>query len=110
MIRKAQSKTKFLRLSPSRFFPDASPDTFSHHSAGVADLITTSFGGRNRKCAEAFVRTGKSFDVLEEELLDGQKLQGAVTSKEIYEFLEARGRLDGCVPCRYVVAIALLGC
>lgn len=80
------------------FFPDASPDTFSHHSAGVADLITTSFGGRNRKCAEAFVRTGKSFDVLEEELLDGQKLQGAVTSKEIYEFLEARGRLDGCVP------------
>jgi glycerol-3-phosphate dehydrogenase (NAD+) len=79
------------------FFPDASPDTFSHHSAGVADLITTSFGGRNRKCAEAFVRTGKSFDVLEEELLDGQKLQGAVTSKEIYEFLEARGRLDGCV-------------
>lgn len=78
------------------FFPDASPDTFSHHSAGVADLITTSFGGRNRKCAEAFVRTGKSFDELEEELLDGQKLQGAVTSKEIYEFLEARGRTEGC--------------
>jgi hypothetical protein len=24
------------------FFPDASPSTFSHHSAGVADLITTS--------------------------------------------------------------------
>lgn len=77
------------------FFPDASPETFSAHSAGVADLITTSFGGRNRKCAEAFVKTGKSFEELEEELLDGQKLQGTITTKEIYEFLEARGRVDG---------------
>lgn len=77
------------------FFPDASPSTFSHHSAGVADLITTSFGGRNRKCAEAFVKTGKTFDQLEEELLDGQKLQGTVTSEEIYKFLEARGRVEG---------------
>ncbi|CED82647.1 glycerol-3-phosphate dehydrogenase (nad) [Phaffia rhodozyma] len=77
------------------FFPDASPSTFSHHSAGVADLITTSFGGRNRKCAEAFVKSGKTFPELEEELLDGQKLQGTITSEEIYQFLEARGRLDG---------------
>ena len=77
------------------FFPDASPETFSHHSAGVADLITTSFGGRNRKCAEAFVKTGKTFDELEEELLDGQKLQGTVTTEEIFKFLEARGRIEG---------------
>jgi glycerol-3-phosphate dehydrogenase (NAD+) len=79
------------------FFPDASPSTFSHHSAGVADLITTSFGGRNRKCAEAFVKTGKSFDELEAELLDGQKLQGTVTTEEIFKFLEARGRIEGYV-------------
>ncbi|GAA5988344.1 hypothetical protein JCM11641_003488 [Rhodosporidiobolus odoratus] len=77
------------------FFPSASPHTFSHHSAGVADLITTSFGGRNRKCAEAFVTSGKTFDELEEELLNGQRLQGVITAEEIYSFLEARGRLDG---------------
>ncbi|KAF5353662.1 hypothetical protein D9758_008625 [Tetrapyrgos nigripes] len=77
------------------FFPSSSSLTFSHHSAGVADLITTSFGGRNRKCAEAFVKTGKSFAQLEHELLKGQKLQGVATADEIFHFLEARGRLEG---------------
>ncbi|KAK0189471.1 NAD-dependent glycerol-3-phosphate dehydrogenase C-terminus-domain-containing protein [Armillaria mellea] len=86
------------------FFPGSSPLTFSHHSAGVADLITTSFGGRNRKCAEAFIKSkpqysgeqrGKSFEQLEKELLNGQKLQGTLTSQEVFEFLEARGRLEG---------------
>ncbi|GAA5888996.1 hypothetical protein JCM16303_005282 [Sporobolomyces ruberrimus] len=77
------------------FFPSSSPTTFSHHSAGVADLITTSFGGRNRKCAEAFVKTGKTFDELEKELLNGQRLQGVITAEEIYTFLEGRKRLDG---------------
>lgn len=84
------------------FFPSASPQTFSHHSAGVADLITTSFGGRNRKCAEAFIKTGKTFPELEDELLNGQKLQGTITAEEIYTFLKGRGRLDGCrLPRRY---------
>jgi glycerol-3-phosphate dehydrogenase (NAD+) len=86
------------------FFPGSSPLTFSHHSAGMADLITTAFGGRNRKCAEAYIRSrgeyggegnGKSFDQLEKELLNGQKLQGVATTEEVFEFLQARGRLEG---------------
>ena len=41
------------------------------------------YGGRNRKVSEAFVKTGKSLEVLEAELLGGQKLQGPMTAKEV---------------------------
>ncbi|KAF9069789.1 NAD-dependent glycerol-3-phosphate dehydrogenase C-terminus-domain-containing protein [Rhodocollybia butyracea] len=77
------------------FFPSSSSITFSHHSASVADLITSSFEGRNRKCAEAFIKTGKTFAQLEDELLKGQKLPGVVTAEEIYRFLQVRGRTEG---------------
>ncbi|KAL2102989.1 hypothetical protein ACEWY4_002157 [Coilia grayii] len=56
-------------------------------SCGVADLITTCYGGRNRKVAEAFVRTSKSIAELEAEMLNGQKLQGPQTSAEVYKIL-----------------------
>ena len=59
-------------------------------SCGVADLITTCYGG-NRKVAEAMVRTGKSTDVLEVEMLNGQKLQGPQCAKEVHVLLKEKG-------------------
>lgn len=74
------------------FYPGSKLATF-FESCGVADLITTCYGktrhffnlfsitkhpfpgGRNRKCSEAFVKTGKSIVELEKEMLNGQKLQ-----------------------------------
>ncbi|CAI9752612.1 unnamed protein product [Fraxinus pennsylvanica] len=71
-------------------------DTTYFESCGIADLITTCLGGRNRKCAEAFARNGgkRSFDELEAEMLQGQKLQGVSTAKEVYEVLSHRGWLE----------------
>ncbi|WFD04697.1 glycerol-3-phosphate dehydrogenase (NAD(+)) [Malassezia vespertilionis] len=76
------------------FFDNVKPETFTETSAGVADLITTCFGGRNRKCAEAFVKTKKPFSELEAELLNGQKLQGTETAREVHEYLAHRGKVD----------------
>lgn len=141
------------------FFDGVKPETFTETSAGIADLITTCFGGRNRKCAEAFVKTGKvshlsrevvrgvrvcacfqrlsdqfvsylllarslanaptpffflrfllqPFDVLEKELLNGQKLQGTETAREIHHFLKARGKVDDYPLFRAVYSIAYEG-
>lgn len=61
-------------------------------SAGVGDLITSCYGGRNRRVAEAFVSSRHGFDVLEQDLLGGQKLQGVQTATEVHQFLLARAR------------------
>ncbi|KAM6154771.1 glycerol-3-phosphate dehydrogenase [NAD(+)], cytoplasmic isoform 1-T1 [Erethizon dorsatum] len=63
-------------------------------SCGVADLITTCYGGRNRKVAEAFARTGKSIEQLEKEMLNGQKLQGPQTARELHSILQNKGLVD----------------
>ncbi|NXN91133.1 GPDA dehydrogenase, partial [Rhinopomastus cyanomelas] len=69
------------------------PSTFLE-SCGVADLITTCYGGRNRRVAEAFARTGKPIEQLEKELLNGQKLQGPQTAAELHRILEGRKALE----------------
>ncbi len=77
----------------SKLFYEGVQDGTFFESCGVADVITTCFGGRNRKVAEAFVRTGKSFDVLEKEMLNGQKLQGTGTALDIHEILVRSGHV-----------------
>ncbi|XP_016374937.1 glycerol-3-phosphate dehydrogenase 1-like protein [Sinocyclocheilus rhinocerous] len=63
-------------------------------SCGVADLITTCYGGRNRRVAEAFAKTGKSIEELEKEMLNGQKLQGPLTSAEVYHIHKQKDLVD----------------
>ncbi|GJM91764.1 hypothetical protein PR202_ga08174 [Eleusine coracana subsp. coracana] len=81
-----------MRAFSKLLFPSVRDNTF-FESCGVADLITTCLGGRNRRVAEAFARNGgkRSFDELEAEMLHGQKLQGVSTAAEVYEVLTYRG-------------------
>ena len=73
------------------FFDTCHASTFTEESAGVADLITSCAGGRNHKCARISVAEGKSIEQVEKELLNGQKLQGTSTAREVNEFLKKRG-------------------
>merc|ERR1712110_1000460 len=80
-----EEMTAFIR----HFHPSVKDNPFLE-SCGVADLITTCFGGRNRKCAEAFVRASgkRSWEEIERELLGGQKLQGTLTAQEIWPVMK----------------------
>lgn len=71
-------------------------------SCGLADMITSCYGGRNRKIGEAFVRALLSakenpaeavatIEELEVKLLQGQKLQGPATALKVYHYLAERG-------------------
>ncbi|CAG8433420.1 1770_t:CDS:2 [Diversispora eburnea] len=77
---------KFIKM----FYKNIKDETF-FESCGMADVITSSYGGRNRKVAEAYVTTGKSFEQLEKELLGGQKLQGTLTAKEVCAMISRKG-------------------
>jgi len=71
--------------------PSVRGETFSE-ACGVGDLIASCFGGRNRLVAKNYAERknrgeDSSFDDLEEELLKGQKLQGALTSEEVQSIL-----------------------
>ncbi|KAK2841414.1 hypothetical protein Q7C36_012993 [Tachysurus vachellii] len=80
----------------ARLFCSAGPvssETFLE-SCGVADLITTCYGGRNRRVAEAFAKTGRSLEELEKEMLNGQKLQGPATAAEVHILLKNKNLLD----------------
>lgn len=75
------------------FYPGGKLSTF-FESCGVADLITTCYGGRNRKVAAAFVTSGKTIKQLEDEMLNGQKLQGPPTAEEVNFMLKNKQMED----------------
>ncbi|KAI9683313.1 MAG: glycerol-3-phosphate dehydrogenase [Trizodia sp. TS-e1964] len=68
--------------------------TFTEESCGVADLITSCSGGRNHRCAMLAVKRGVSIEEVEAEVLNGQKLQGTLTAKEVNSFLKTQGLED----------------
>ncbi|GAV07023.1 hypothetical protein RvY_16914-1 [Ramazzottius varieornatus] len=96
---KTNTKAAIIRLGlceimhfADTFFPGGSRETYLE-SCGVADLITSCFGGRNRKVGEAFAACEtKTLDDLTKELLAGQQLQGAGTAEEVNTFLAQKGK------------------
>ena len=77
---------KFCKL----LYPSTNSETF-FESCGVADLITSCYGGRNRKVGEAFSKCNgsKSISQLEKEMLNGQKLQGPDTAHHVFHKLQS---------------------
>ncbi|KAI9876374.1 MAG: glycerol-3-phosphate dehydrogenase [Pleopsidium flavum] len=68
--------------------------TFTQESCGVADLITSCSGGRNHRCAKLSVERGVGIEEVEAKELNGQKLQGTLTAKEVNSFLKGKGLED----------------
>jgi glycerol-3-phosphate dehydrogenase (NAD+) len=117
------------------FFDGVQSNTFTE-SCGMADLITTCYGGRNRRCAEAFARERmphhdgnvlndepvqdslsshleadckKQWEEIEGRLLNGQKLQGTLTVEEVYAVIESRGVLNAFPLIKTIYEIAFKG-
>ncbi len=83
---------EMVRFGKEFFGETVQTATFTESSAGVADLITSSSGGRNFRCAKKAVEKNISVDEVEKQELNGQKLQGTTTAHEVYSFLSARGK------------------
>jgi glycerol-3-phosphate dehydrogenase (NAD+) len=77
------------------FYADGVNERTFFESCGVADLITTCYGGRNRRLTEQFVlQPDKTLEQLEVELLNGQKLQGPQTAAEVAILLRQHNAQD----------------
>ncbi|CAF1111018.1 unnamed protein product [Rotaria sp. Silwood1] len=71
---------------------ESTPEIY-FESCGIADLITSSLGGRNYMGAKKMAKTNKSLEDIEKEL-NGQSLQGPSTAKEVYHYLQTKNLLD----------------
>lgn len=78
------------------FYADGFNQATFFESCGVADLVTTCYGGRNRKVSLEFAKHGgkRSLEDLEKEMLNGQKLQGPQTAAEVYYLLTQEKELE----------------
>jgi glycerol-3-phosphate dehydrogenase (NAD+) len=85
---------EMVRFGKEFFGETVETPTFTESSAGVADLITSCSGGRNFRCAKKAVEKGISVEEVEQQELNGQKLQGTTTAFEVNSFLKTRGRVD----------------
>jgi len=73
------------------FFADSvQPATFTEESCGVADMITSCSGGRNFRCAKISIEKNMSIEQVEQQELNGQKLQGTSTAYEVNSFLKSQ--------------------
>ena len=101
------------------FFDGVRDDTFTE-SCGMADLITTCYGGRNRKCAEAFARArsnnramsepiGELWNQIEADLLNGQKLQGTITAKDAYKLISSKNVVNDFPLIKVIYEISFEG-
>lgn len=92
------------------FFENSNPMTMSE-SAGVADLITTCSGGRNRRVSEAFAKANgkRPWAELEQEMLGGQKLQGTSTCEEVMKVLKKSNVVDMFPLLSLIYSIAFEG-
>jgi glycerol-3-phosphate dehydrogenase (NAD+) len=69
------------------FFNGIEKDTFLE-SCGIADLMAACFGGRHVRVSTQFVKSPKDWGELEAEMLNGQKLQGTQTLKQVIKILD----------------------
>lgn len=82
--------------------------TFTDESCGVADLITSCSGGRNARCARLSVERGVKIEDVEASELNGQKLPGPLTAREVNAWLRGQGR-EGEFPLMTGVYLILEG-
>ncbi|EDV37170.1 uncharacterized protein Dana_GF13315 [Drosophila ananassae] len=72
------------------FYPGCRMGTF-FEACGISDLVTSCYANRNRKLAEAFVKTGKPLSELEHILIPGHEPLGPVTAELVHHMLKKKG-------------------
>ncbi|KAK3395428.1 NAD-dependent glycerol-3-phosphate dehydrogenase [Sordaria brevicollis] len=87
----------------NEFFPgQIEPRTFWEESAGWGDMIVSCTSARNWRCSKLAVERNLPIEEVEKTELNGQKLQGISTTREVTSFLRAKGAEE-----RYPVFMAV---